>query len=323
MHIIKAENIYKTYNKNGINAVSDLSFEINEGELFGLLGPNAAGKSTTFKMLTTLIHPSKGKIELMGYDPCSNSQKIRSMIGYVAQEGGLEGTLSARENLKWVAKLYRLSRYDRESRIKSVLEAVGLQDIDNRPMSAYSGGMKRCLQIASALLHEPRILFLDEPSVGLDLDNRHRLWKVLQYLNKKKNITIFLTTHYLEEADKLCDRVMIIDQGKCVCQGNPQYLKDQVGGDQIYFALEPHSVQLNGEELKKRMAGEGRSINIHQVQIDESNYHVRFWVDDGPHMVIKVIDMFKKSGLKVSSVKLSRPTLDDVMIQYTKGSLNV
>lgn len=323
MHIIRAENVYKTYNKNRINAVSDLSFEINEGELFGLLGPNAAGKSTTFKMLTTLVHPSKGKIELMGYDPSSNSQKIRSMIGYVAQEGGLEGALSARENLKWVAKLYRLSRHDRESRIESVLEAVGLQDIDNRPMAAYSGGMKRCLQIASALLHEPRILFLDEPSVGLDLDNRLRLWKVLQYLNKEKNITIFLTTHYLEEADKLCDRVMIIDRGKCVCQGNPQYLKEQVGGDQIYFTLEPHSIQLDGEELKKRITGERRNINIHQVQIDESNCHVRFWVDDGPHMVVEFIDMLKKSGLEVSSVKLSRPTLDDVMIQYTKRSLEV
>jgi ABC-2 type transport system ATP-binding protein len=245
------------------------------------------------------------------------------MIGYVAQDGGLEGAFSARENLKWVAKLYRLSRCNRESRIKSVLEAVGLQDIDNRPMSAYSGGMKRCLQIASALLHEPRILFLDEPSVGLDLDNRHRLWKVLQYLNKEKNITIFFTTHYLEEADKLCDRVMIIDRGKCVCQGNPQYLKDQVGGDQIYFDLEPHSMQLNGEELKKRITGEKRNINIHQIQIDESNCHIRFWVDDGPHTAIEVIDMLKKSGLEVSSAKLSRPTLDDVMIQYTKRSLNV
>jgi ABC-2 type transport system ATP-binding protein len=323
MHVIKVENVSKIYKRDRITAVSNLSFEINEGEMFGLLGPNAAGKSTTFKMLTTLLHPTEGKIGIMGYDPEKNPQKIRSMIGYVAQDGGLDGGLTAYENLKWVAKLYRISNSDCDAKINSVLEAVGLQGIDKRPLGAYSGGMKRSLQIASALLHEPKILFLDEPSVGLDVDHRRKLWEVLQYLNKEKGITIFLTTHYLEEADKICDRVMIIDQGKCVCSGNPQYLKEQVGGDQIYFTLKPHSMQLSDEQFKKQLINEKRNVDIQQVQIDESNCHVRFWVDDGPRVIAEFVDMFKKSGLEVDSVKLSRPTLDDVMIQYTKRSLNV
>lgn len=321
MSVIQVERLWKKYEKSPYPAVRELSFEVGQGEIFGLLGPNGAGKSTTFKMLTTLLKPTEGKIRILDMDVCSAQRKIREQIGYVSQIGGHDHLLSAYENLRWISKLYHLPRKRIDAKIDEVLEYVNLLEVKNNPLMTFSGGMRRRFEIATALLHEPRILFLDEPSAGLDTQHRYQLWHVLRRLQAERQMTVFLTTHYLEEADRLCDRVMIIHEGACVCLGTPHQLKEEVGGDQIYISLAPHGSILTEERLREHIAQEMRDLDVQRMQMDEKCTELRFWVDQGHRKVSQLIDLMNRYEVQITSVRVTQPSLDDVMIQYTQRSI--
>ncbi|WP_217558689.1 ABC transporter ATP-binding protein [Paenibacillus sp. GbtcB18] len=320
MSIIEVEHVTKVYDKGNVRAVNDVTFDVNEGEVFGLLGPNGAGKSTTFKMLTTLIRPTDGVIRMFGESIAMQPREIRSRIGYVSQQGGLDESLTAYENLRWVGKLYHISSSGMERAISDALETVDLLAVKDRLLYTYSGGMKRRLFIASALLHRPKILFLDEPTVGLDLEHRQQLWEALKVLHDR-GTTVFITTHYLEEADKLCDRIMIMDSGHSVCIGEPQVLKDQVGGDQIFLSFSS-SITTVDESLLQRQIQEALPLmSLQQISVGQNGEELRLWVDYAHKHISQLIDWFASRNLHVTSVRISQPTLDDVMIQYTKRSL--
>jgi len=224
MSAIEVKNLTKEF--NGLKAVDNISFEVKEGEIFGLLGPNGAGKTTTIKMLATLLNPTKGEAKVWGFDVLKQKDEVRNSIGIVFQEPALDNRLTGKENLDFHARLYGLDSKTREERIQEVLTLVELKDKTNVLVINYSGGMQRRLEIARGLMHYPKVLFLDEPTLGLDPQTRHRIWEYILYLNQKEKTTIILTTHYMEEADYLCQRVGIIDFGKIVALDTPQNLKN-------------------------------------------------------------------------------------------------
>ncbi len=231
MAIIETRGLTKRF--DGLVAVDHIDLDVEEGEIFGFLGPNGAGKTTTIKMLTTLLKPSEGEAKVCGYDVVKQPDLVRKSIGVVFQEPALDDQLTGRENLDFHARLYGLNRREREERIEEVLKLVGLEDRADELVKNYSGGMRRRLEIARGFIHHPRILFLDEPTLGLDVQTRRAIWSYIMELNKREGITIFLTTHYLEEADKLSDRVAIIDNGKILAVDSPRKLKDMIGSDVI------------------------------------------------------------------------------------------
>ena len=231
MAIIEAKGLTRRF--DGLVAVDHIDLDVEEGEIFGFLGPNGAGKTTTIKMLTTLLKPSEGEAKVCGYDVVKQPDLVRRSIGVVFQEPALDDQLTGRENLDFHARLYGLNKREREERIEEVLKLVGLADRADELVKNYSGGMRRRLEIARGFIHHPRILFLDEPTLGLDVQTRRAIWNYIMKLNKKEGITIFLTTHYLEEADRLSDRVAIIDNGKILAVDSPRKLKDMIGSDVI------------------------------------------------------------------------------------------
>ena len=223
MSIIEVKNLTKKF--NGFTAVDHISFNVEEGEIFGLLGPNGAGKTTTIKMLTTLLRPTEGKATVCGYDILKQRDEVRSSIGIVFQEPALDNRLTGRENLDFHARLYGLDKKTRHKRIEEVLEMVELKDKADVIVRDYSGGMQRRLEIARGLMHYPRVLFLDEPTLGLDAQTRRHIWEYILSLNQREKTTIILTTHYMEEADYLCQRMAIVDFGKIVALDTPANLK--------------------------------------------------------------------------------------------------
>ncbi|MFZ1075952.1 MAG: ATP-binding cassette domain-containing protein, partial [Nitrosotalea sp.] len=227
--MIKIRNLTKRY--ENLTVVDNINLEINKGEVFGLLGPNGAGKTTVIHMLATLLKPTSGTAIVNGYDIITEPGKVRSSIGIVFQAPSSDDMLTGYENLKIHAFLYSVPAYEREKRIQSVLELVGLADRQNDEVKKYSGGMRRRLEIARGLLHKPKMMFLDEPTLGLDPSSREMMWKYVQKLVKEEDMTFILTTHYMEEADHLCDRIGIIDQGKIIALDTPVNLKKLIGGD--------------------------------------------------------------------------------------------
>ena len=231
MDIISTDNLTKTFDK--FKAVDKVSFSVIKGEVFGFLGPNGAGKTTTIKMLTTLLNPTSGTANIADADIKKDRDKVRKSIGVVFQEPALDTELTGKENLDYHARMYALSREQRKTRIKQVLELVDLTDKQDIFVKNYSGGMKRRLEIARGLMHNPIVLFLDEPTLGLDAQTRRAIWNYVKKMNKEKQTTIFLTTHYMDEAEFLCDRVAIIDHGKILVLDNVKKLIDAVGNDVI------------------------------------------------------------------------------------------
>jgi len=231
MLAIETKNLSKEF--NGLKAVDGISFNVNKGEIFGLLGSNGAGKTTTIKMLATLLDPTRGEAKVWGFDIKKQKNEVRNSIGIVFQEPALDNRLTGRENLDFHARLYSLDEEIRKKRIEEVLEIVELKDKADVIVENYSGGMQRRLEIARGLMHYPKVLFLDEPTLGLDTQTRHRIWDYILSLNKKKQTTIILTTHYMEEVDYLCQRIAIIDFGKIVALDTPSNLKNILGGDVI------------------------------------------------------------------------------------------
>jgi ABC-2 type transport system ATP-binding protein len=243
MLAIEVKNLTKEF--NDLKAVDGISFQVQEGEIFGLLGPNGAGKTTTIKMLTTLLKPTGGEAKVWGYDVLKEKDKVRNSVGIVFQEPALDNRLTGYENLDFHARLYGLTKEIREKRIKEVLNLVELQDKAKVLVKDYSGGMQRRLEIARGLMHYPKVLFLDEPTLGLDIQTRRHIWDYILKLNEKEKTTIILTTHYMEEADYLCQRIAIIDFGKIIALDNPQNLKNILGGDVISIEADPLEKALN------------------------------------------------------------------------------
>ena len=242
--IIAVENLVKRF--GDLTAVNGISFSVNAGEIFAFLGPNGAGKTTTIKMLTTLLHPTSGSVRVNGHDPMTEQDAVRRSFGIVFQDPSLDDELTAWENLELHGVLYGVEKTLRRRRMAELIEIVGLSDRKDDPVKQFSGGMRRRLEIARGLLHHPKILFLDEPSLGLDPQTRNHLWNYVTDLNAREGITVFLTTHYMEEADRVAGRIAIIDHGAIVGQGSPQALKEQTQKttlEDAFLALTGHAIR--------------------------------------------------------------------------------
>lgn len=296
--MISTKNLTKKF--ENLTAVDNLNLEINEGEIFGLLGPNGAGKTTTIFMLTTLKPPTSGTATINNYDIIKESDKVRKSIGIVFQDPSSDEILTGYENLKLHGWLYDMPDDLREHRIKEVLELVDLTNRKDDLVKKYSGGMRRRLELARGLMHHPKVLFLDEPTLGLDPQSRDYIWSYIEKLAKEEKITIIITTHYMDEADKLCDRLAIIDYGKIVVLGTPDELKKELGGDIIKLRgknlnLEP----LNNLSYVKNIAASSDGVCL---TVEDANMHIQ--------------DILNTIG-KVDSTEIRSPTLDDVFIHYT------
>jgi len=302
---IKIKNLIKDF--NGLRAVNNISFEVKKGEIFGLLGPNGAGKTTTLKMLATLLKPTKGEAEICGFDILRQKDEVRNSIGIVFQEPALDNRLTGRENLDFHARLYGLDKGTRQRRIKEVLGLVGLENKADALVINYSGGMQRRLEIARGLMHYPKILFLDEPTLGLDPQTRYHIWDYIVKLNQKERITIVLTTHYMGEADYLCHKVGIIDFGKIVALDTPQNLKNILGGDVISIEAVP---QRTAFESFKRLSWVKR--------IKQYSNFINLSVEQGENKIPLLMKIDPEEKIfKIKAVSLRKPTLEDVFLHFT------
>ncbi len=299
MNIIEVENLSKNFGK--LTAVDKISFQVGEGEIFGFLGPNGAGKTTTINMLCTLLTPTGGGARVNGYDIVRQRADVRRSIGLVFQETTLDEYLTAEQNLRFHAYAYRIPGNQREKRISELLELVQLTDRRKSKVRTFSGGMKRRLEIARGLLHSPRVLFLDEPTLGLDPQTRRSIWDHIHELRRQSNLTIFLTTHYMDEAEN-CDRISVIDRGQIIALNTPDRLKDALGGDVV--TLKAENNQSAAEELKKKFA----------VSPMVENGTITFSITQGEKFLPRLMDGFEN---RLVSVGIRRPTLDDVFLKLT------
>jgi len=304
LEIIKTQNLTKKFNK--FTAVDDVSFSVEKGEVFGFLGPNGAGKTTTIKMLTTLLNPSNGTATIAGFDIKKQRNQVRQNIGIVFQEPALDTELTGEENLEYHARMYGIKKEKRKQRIDEVLDLVDLTEKRKVMVKNYSGGMKRRLEIARGLMHYPTVLFLDEPTLGLDAQTRRAIWNYVKKMNKEENTTIFLTTHYMDEADFLCNRVGIIDKGKILVIDKINSLKNSIGKDLITLSC----IDLN--KLIKVLEKQNWVSNIKK---HEKN--ITFGVEKGDEKIPIIIELAQKHNIKIKSISVRKPTLDDVFLSYT------
>jgi ABC-2 type transport system ATP-binding protein len=309
--IIEVQNLTKIFN-GSVRAVEGIAFNVKAGEIFGFLGPNGAGKTTTILMLCTLLKPTEGTAKLCRQDIVQEPDMVRSCIGYAPQDISVDEDLTGLENLKLHATLYHMPRSLAEKRMAEVLQLVDLEDAKDRLVETYSGGMRKRLEIAEGLLHRPRILFLDEPTLGLDLQTRANIWEYIKRLNNEYGVTIFLTTHYMEEADMLCDRIAIMDYGKIVCIGTGSDLKDQVGGDVI-------EVKLSQTSPVKEQAAKALKEQpfVKDVMVSPDKLSLNVFVDRGETATPKLAGFLSEAGLVADSISMLRPSLDDVFLKYT------
>jgi ABC-2 type transport system ATP-binding protein len=302
---IEASGLSKSYGE--VRALDGLSFEVPEGTVFGLLGPNGAGKSTTVKILTTLAHPDGGEARVAGFDIRAEAARVRESIGVVSQAGGLDQEATGRENLRLQGQVYDMGGGELEARIEALVDQFGLADASDRLVREYSGGMRRRLDVAQALVHEPRVLFLDEPTTGLDPEVRAEMWEEIARLTGA-GITVLLTTHYLEEADRLAAKLAIVDRGRVVAEGSPDVLKRELRGDAIHCEL-----TAGAEEASVRAAVEGVD-GVSELIFDDRTLHAR--AEDGARTVPAVLAALEGAHLEVASVTVARPSLDDVYLRF-------
>ncbi len=305
---VRVENLGKNYRK--IKAIDGISFDVDEGEVFGLLGPNGAGKTTTIRILLTLIQPSFGGVYIFGMDIRRESDKIRQIAGYVPQGISIDGEITGYENLLIYAKLYGLSSGERKQRINEVLEYLDLKDRMSDLVKTYSGGMMRRLELAQSLINRPKILFLDEPSIGLDPNARNTMWEMIKNLKDEFGTTIFLTTHDMVEADILCDRIGIMNRGKLAVIGTPLELKSMVGGDVITITAKNASLSTVIRELGYTTISEPLDGTADLL------------VQNGESVIPRMVEEFKGKGVDLDSVFLKKPTLDDVFLKYTGSRMD-
>jgi ABC-2 type transport system ATP-binding protein len=302
---IEADGLVKEY-PGDVRALDGLSFAVEEGTVFGLLGPNGAGKSTAVRILTTLARADEGRAAVAGHDVRTDAAQVRNTIGVVAQRGGADREATARENLRLSGRLHGMRGAELERRIDELLERFGLSDAADRIVRTFSGGMERRLDIGLALVHRPRVLFLDEPTTGLDPEVRAGMWQEIERLGRDEGITVLLTTHYLEEADRLAADLAIVDRGRVVANGSPDALKRELRGDAVQVELE---TELNGAR-----AGLDRVTGLREVTVDGRTLRAR--ADDGARAVPAVLATLDSHGVGVASVTVARPSLDDVYLRY-------
>jgi ABC-2 type transport system ATP-binding protein len=303
---IEAEGLVKTY-PGDVRALDGLTFSVPEGTVFGLLGPNGAGKTTAVKILTTLARASAGTARVASYDVVREANSVRRSIGVVAQKHAVDPALTGRENLRLQGRIFGMDRTDLERRAQGLLEELGLDEAADRVTRGYSGGMQRRLDIGMALIHRPSVLFMDEPTTGLDPEVRVAMWREIERLSRGEGLTVLLTTHYLEEADRLAANLAIVDKGRVVAEGTPDELKGELQGDSIHVELaeSPNGAAAALEGLPGVMA----------VQVDGRALRAR--VEHGARAVPLVLQALESHGVAVESVTVSRPSLDDVYLRHT------
>jgi ABC-2 type transport system ATP-binding protein len=294
-------------------AVDDISLKVNEGEIFGFLGPNGAGKSTTMMILPTLLKPTSGNALVAGYDVVSDAKQVRQNIGYVQQELSVDEYLTGRENLILQARLNHIPKNLVNKRIDEILDLIELTEKQDATVITYSGGMRKRLDIAGGLLHHPKVLFLDEPTVGLDIQTRRKIWEYLRKIHEEFQMTIFVSTHYMEEADSLCDRIAIIDYGKIQVIDSPQTMKNALGNEVITFTI-------NDEEKKSTLISKIKEIEyVKDISINQNGITV--FSSKGTEVIPLIFQLSSGFGIKINSISLTQPSLDDVFISYTGREL--
>ncbi len=306
--MIETQGLTKKF--GDLTAVDNISFNVEKGEVFGLLGPNGAGKSTTLSMLCTILKPTSGTAFVNGFDVAKNPGQVRKSIGIVFQDPSIDDKLTGRENLEMHADLYDVPRSQMKDRINEVLKLVELEDRADTFMNTYSSGMRRRLEIARSLIHYPKVLFLDEPTIGLDPQSRDHIWSYIRELIKKEDITVILTTHYMEEADKLCGRIAIVDHGKIVAMDTPKKLKEELGGETITVKTRKNELFL--EKIKE--SGVAKAAVI-------VNDEVKMTVDGAHSKLPIVVNIAAQNTIFIESISLQEPQLDDVFLHYTGRAL--
>jgi len=304
-YAVVAENLIKRF--KDVVAVNDVSFKVERGEIFGLLGPNGAGKTTTIHILTTILKPTSGKAYVAGYDVVKEPAKVRSKIGIVFQDPSLDNQLTAYDNMFIHGRLYGLNGDALRNKIFELLEFVELKEFANKQVRYFSGGMRRRLEIARALLHQPDVLFLDEPTLGLDPQTRVRIWDYIMSVKKERNTTIVLTTHYMDEAEELCDRIAIMDKGKIIAEGTAEELKSMLGSEVIYVKVVNNASCVEADFIEKC------------VRVRENLLEVV--VKDASTAIPKLFDVMTSKGLKIVEVSYRKPTLNEVFIHLTGREL--
>ena len=307
LYSIEAKSLTKSF--GDLIAVNDVSFSVEKGEIFGFLGPNGAGKSTTMMIFTTLLKPTSGKALIAGFDVTKDAKQVRENIGFVQQETTVDEYLTGRENLLLQAKLNHIPKNEINQRIDDVLELIELSDKQDQAVVTYSGGMRKRLDIAGGLLHRPKVLFLDEPTVGLDIQTRRKIWQYIKKIHVEFEMTIFVTTHYMEEADSLCDRIGIMDHGKIQVIDTPENMKNALGNEIISLVVDTNNNHDSFlEELKK----------IEFIKkINEDNLKLTLFTSNGTEVIPEIFQISSKLDIKINSISLTQPTLDDVFISYT------
>ena len=307
--IVNVEGLTKEFGQ--LKAVDGVSFEVEEGEIFGFLGPNGAGKTTTINMLTTLLRPSGGTALIDGLDIHKHPNEVRRVVGVVPQEYTADEDLTGLQNILLCADLYGIPRSNSKPHAMELLKLVELQDAADRKVSTYSGGMRRRLELACGLINYPKLLFLDEPTLGLDVQTRTAVWKYIKMLKEEYRMTLFLTTHYLEEADLLCDRIAIIDHGHIVRIGSPTELKASIGGDVIEVGV---------AESEPDISDDIRVIPLVK-EVKKSDHEYRIKSEVGEETSIRVIDLVRSKGLHVTKISLTKPTLDEAYLEFTGSTI--
>ena len=303
---IEARSLTRTF-KGGVEAVRGVDVSVSEGEIFGFLGPNGAGKSTTIRMLCTLLPPTSGSALVAGHDVVSDDDEVRRNIGVALQEIGLDPVQTGRELLELQCGLYGITGAAGRDRANELLELVGLTDAAERRTKTYSGGMKRRLDLASALVHQPKVLFLDEPTTGLDPASRLTVWDEVRSINAT-GTTIFLTTQYLEEADELCERLAIIDNGEIVAEGTPESMKAEIGKDVV-------SVELHGADAERTQQVIGDLPGLDRVIAEQDA--LALFVENGAASIAEIVRRLDTADVEVGAISVSRPSLDDVFLEAT------
>ncbi|MGW5701486.1 ATP-binding cassette domain-containing protein [Amycolatopsis japonica] len=315
--MIKARGLERRFRRKGrnggeVHAVKGVDLDVSAGELVGFLGPNGAGKTTTLRMLTTLLKPTAGEATVGGCDLLADPLGVRRRIGYVAQGGGTAPASKVVEEIEFQGRLYRMSKEDALARGAVLAEQLDLAGLDQRTTATLSGGQRRRLDIALGLIHSPGLVFLDEPSTGLDPQSRANLWDHIRRLRDEQGVTVFLTTHYLDEADALSDRLIVIDDGKIVAEGTPDSLKARVSGDSVVIGVSPESAEETAEVA-------GRLEGAHEMTVTDGA--VRFRVPRGDTAMPELLRALDARGIAMTSMQVHRPTLDDVFLTLTGRSL--
>ena len=310
------ENLQKNY--GDVKAVRDISFTVNPGEIFGLLGPNGAGKTTTIRCLCTLAKPNAGKIEVGGVDAVAKPKEARRRLGYVAQEVAIDKVLTGKELLELQAALYHLPSQLSQQRIKQLIEVLGLKDYAEQKTGTYSGGIRKRLDLAAGLLHQPEVLVLDEPTVGLDIESRMVVWEFLRQL-KAAGTTVLITSHYLEEVDALADRLAIIDKGVVIDEGSPSELKDNIGGDRVTLRIREFTPESEANQAKNILESLPfvEEVIVNTAQGNSLNLIVK----SGSNPLSKIEQSLAEVNLAIFSLAQSRPSLDDVYLAATGQTL--